>query len=63
MVYMIDAIKPPKEYKIITPKRKKKKWVILLLILAILIVPGFYIFKTGFAFSKIITIKNIAWIL
>jgi len=57
---MIDAVKPPKEYETKTPK-KRKKWVVLLIIVALLVVPTFYILKTGFAFSKIITIKNIAW--
>ena len=43
------------------PKFNKKKLAILILIVIILIVPAFYVFKTGAAFSKIITFKNIAW--
>lgn len=61
---MLDGIHPPKKYKIKKfekPKRKIGKWVVLTLIILILIIPIFYIIKTGFAFSKIITIKNIAW--
>lgn len=59
---MLDSIQPPKKYQAIKPKKLKiKKWVILALIVAILIIPVFYIFKTGFVFSKIITIQNIAW--
>lgn len=58
---MLDSISPPKKIEIREPKKKSKKWVILTLIILILIIPTFYIFKTGFAFSKIITIKNIAW--
>jgi len=58
----LDSIQAPKKYiRPEKPKRNIKKWVIWVLIIAILIVPGFYILKTGFAFSKIITIKNIAW--
>ena len=69
---MLDSIQPRKnkylntipemaKFKPKKPKRKIGKWVIVVLVIAILIVPGFYIFKTGLAFSKIITIKNIAW--
>jgi LCP family protein required for cell wall assembly len=58
----LDSIQAPKKYvKPERPKRKIKKWVILVLIIVILTLPAFYVFKTGFAFSKIITIKNIAW--
>jgi len=59
---MLDSIQAPLKY-IPKSKRpnKKKKWVILILILLILAIPGFYAFKTGMAFSKIITISNIAW--
>ena len=58
----LDSIQPPKRYiRPKRPKRKIKKWVILVLVVIILSLPVFYIFKTGFAFSKIITIKNIAW--
>ena len=61
---MLDSIQPPKKYRLIRlqkPKKKTKKWVVLALIIIILVIPVFYIFKTGFAFSKIITFKNIAW--
>ncbi len=59
---MLDSIQPPKRYiRSEKPKRNKKKWVVLILIIAVLIIPSFYILKTGFALSKIITIKNIAW--
>jgi len=63
---MLDSIRPPKKYRhpddeIKKPKYKIRKWVVLILIISILIIPGFYVFKTGLAFSKIITIKNIAW--
>lgn len=58
----LDSIQAPKKYiKPEKPKGKIKKWVILALIIIILIIPAFYVFKTGLAFSKIITIKNIAW--
>jgi len=74
---MLDSITPPRGFKKIfrrhnkekdnqfevkTPKKfNKKKLVIWSIIIIILIVPAFYLFKTGSAFSKIITIKNIAW--
>lgn len=74
---MLDSIKPPRGFKKIfrrhsnpptdgveqmSPKKlNKKKLVILAVVIIILIIPTFYIFKTGAAFSKIITIKNIAW--
>lgn len=59
---VLDSIQPPKKYiKSEKPKSRIKRWVILVLIIVILSIPAFYIFKTGFAFSKIITIKNIAW--
>jgi LCP family protein required for cell wall assembly len=74
---MLDSITPPKGFKKIfkrhdhgreneihenMPKKfNKKKLIIWSIIIIILIVPTFYLFKTGSAFSKIITIKNIAW--
>lgn len=74
---MLDSITPPKGFKKIfrrhnqeqnneiqqeVPKNiNKKKLIIWGTIIIILLVPTFYIFKTGSAFSKIITIKNIAW--
>lgn len=59
---VLDSIQAPKRYiRPEKPKRNIKKWVILVLIIVILAVPAFYIFKTGFVFSKIITIQNIAW--
>jgi LCP family protein required for cell wall assembly len=73
---MLDSITPPRGFKKIfkrhhssdsevkeeKPKTiNKKKLIIWIVIVAILIVPVFYLFKTGSAFSKIITIKNIAW--
>jgi LCP family protein required for cell wall assembly len=42
-------------------KINKKKLIIWAIIIIILIIPAFYIFRTGAAFSKILTIKNIAW--
>ena len=61
---MLDSIKPPKKYnmlKKVKPSRGKTKLLILIFLVIILIIPVFYIFKTGWAFSKIITIKNISW--
>lgn len=74
---MLDSIRPPRGFKKLfrrhlhpmeaedgqqLPKKtNKKKLVIFAVIIIILIIPAFYIFKTGAAFSKIITIKNIAW--
>ena len=74
---MLDSIKPPRGFKKIfrrhsnpmengieqnAPKKiNKKKLIVFSLIIIILIIPVFYIFRTGAAFSKIITIKNIAW--
>jgi len=73
---MLDSITPPKGFKKIfkrhhspnneiqeeKPKKfNKKKLIIWSAIIIILLVPTFYLFKTGSAFSKIITIKNIAW--
>ncbi len=73
---MLDSITPPRGFKKIfrrhhssenetgreKPKKiNKKKLIILTVIIIILIIPAFYLFKTGSAFSKIITIKNIAW--
>lgn len=61
---MLDSIKPPKRYKILKKmktNREKTKFFILIFLVIILIIPVFYIFKTGWAFSKIITIKNISW--
>lgn len=62
---LLDSIQPKKKY---TNSRlsnqgpkKSKKWIIVTLIILILIIPSFYIIKTGLVFSKIITIKNIAW--
>jgi len=61
---MLDSIQPPKKYKrfVPNPKTKKRiKWAIFVVAILILIIPVFYIFKTGMAFSKIMTIKNISW--
>jgi LCP family protein required for cell wall assembly len=72
---MLDSVTPPKSFKKlfrfrrdkqpdfeIKPQRiSKKKIIILAIIIIILLVPAFYILKTSAAFSKIITIKNIAW--
>jgi len=59
---MLDSILPPKKYQVDKTKRKKKiKLGILILVILILSIPSFYVFKTGLAFSKIITISNIAW--
>ncbi|MBU3923242.1 LCP family protein [Patescibacteria group bacterium] len=62
---MIDSIKPPKKIKVSGMRRikenRKTKMLVIGLIILILIIPGFYLFKTGLAFSKIITIKNISW--
>ncbi|MBD3282559.1 MAG: hypothetical protein GF387_03045 [Candidatus Portnoybacteria bacterium] len=51
------------EYQNQEPRKTnpKKKWIILILIIVILSLPLFYMFKTGFALSKIIDIKNISW--
>lgn len=59
----LDSIQPKKRYRPIKEQKpvRSKKWLVLVLVVAILIVPGFYIIKTGFVFSKIITIQNIAW--
>ena len=61
---MLDSIQPPKKYKklVVNPKTKKRiKWTVFILAILILIIPVFYMFKTGLAFSKILTIKNISW--
>ena len=61
---MLDSIQPPKKYKklVANPKTKKRiKWIVFVLAVLILIIPVFYMFKTGLAFSKILTIKNISW--
>jgi LCP family protein required for cell wall assembly len=58
----LDSIQPPKKFKIIRPRKSKfKKWLILILIIVILGLPIFYIFRTGLAFSQILTLKNISW--
>lgn len=45
------------------PKKKppKKKVVSLVIIIIVLMIFGSFFYKAGFTFSKIITIKNIAW--
>lgn len=59
---MLDSILPPKRYQVDKTKKKKKiKLAVLVLVILILSIPIFYVFKTGLAFSKIISIKNIAW--
>jgi LCP family protein required for cell wall assembly len=61
---MLDSIKPRLKYipKSERPQTKRKvKLVILIVVLFILAIPAFYAFKTGWAFSRIISIKNIAW--
>src|SRR4030042_1894714 len=61
---MLDSIQPPKKYipKSERPQTKRKiKLAIFVVLLLILAIPSFYAIKTGFAFSKIISIKNIAW--
>jgi len=61
---MIDSIQPPPKYipKSKRPQTKRKvRLIILLVVLLILVIPVFYLFKTGLAFSKIISISNIAW--
>ena len=42
-------------------KPSKKKVILLVAIILIFVITGTFIYKTGFTFSKIITIKNIAW--
>lgn len=42
-------------------KPPKKKVVLLLILILALIIFGAFFYKTGFTFSKIITVKNIAW--
>jgi len=61
---MLDSVQPPPKYipKSQRPQTKRKvKLIILIVVLFILAIPTFYVFKTGFAFSKIISISNIAW--
>lgn len=58
---MLDSIQPPKKYIPNLKNKKRVKLTVLILIIVILIIPVFYLFKTGMAFSKILTIKNIAW--
>jgi len=61
---MLDSIQAPKKYipKSERPQTKRKiKLVILFVVLLVLAIPVFYLFKTGFAFSKIISISNITW--
>jgi len=62
---MLDSIQPPKKVKISRMNRirenRKTKMLVIGLIVLILIIPCFYLLKTGLAFSKIISIKNIAW--
>ncbi|MFZ5559725.1 MAG: LCP family protein [Patescibacteria group bacterium] len=61
---MLDSIQPPKKYipKSERPRTKRRtRLIILTLVALILIIPAFYALKTGLAFSKIVTIKNIAW--
>jgi len=60
----LDSIKPPLKYipKSKRPQTKRKvKLVILIVVLFVLAIPAFYAFKTGWAFSRIISISNIAW--
>jgi polyisoprenyl-teichoic acid--peptidoglycan teichoic acid transferase len=58
---MLDSIQPPKKYIPNLKNKKRVKLTVLILTIVILIIPVFYLFKTGMAFSKILTIKNIAW--
>lgn len=58
---MLDSIRPPKKYIPNIKNKKRIKLIILVSVIIILIIPVFYLFKTGMAFSKILTIKNIAW--
>ena len=58
---MLDSIQPPKKYIPNLRNKKRVKLTVLILAIIILIIPVFYLFKTGMAFSKILTIKNIAW--
>jgi len=58
---MLDSIQPPKKYIPNLKNKKRVKLTVLILTIIILIIPVFYLFKTGMAFSKILTIKNIAW--
>ena len=53
-IKLIPGLKPDK-------KPPKKKVILLLIIILVFIVLGAFFYKTGFIFSKIITIKNIAW--
>jgi len=69
---ILDGIKAPGEFRP-KPIRKsfpegerkkkppKKKVILLLFVVLVLIIFGAFFYKTGFTFSKIITIKNIAW--
>ena len=58
---MLDSIQPPKKYIPSFKNKKRIKLIVLILIIGVLIVPVFYLFKTGIAFSKILTIRGIAW--
>jgi LCP family protein required for cell wall assembly len=58
---MLDSIQPPKKYIPNLKNKRRVKLTVLILAIIILIIPVFYLFKTGMAFSKILTIKNIAW--
>ena len=53
-IKLIPGLKPDK-------KPPTKKVILLLIIILAAIVLGAFFYKTGFIFSKIITIKNIAW--
>jgi LCP family protein required for cell wall assembly len=57
---MLDSIKAPLEFER-KKKPPKKKVILLLFMVLVLIIFGAFFYKTGFTFSKIITIKNIAW--
>jgi LCP family protein required for cell wall assembly len=58
---MLDSIQPPKKYIPNLKNKRRVKLTVLVLAIIILIIPVFYLFKTGMALSKILTIKNIAW--
>ncbi len=58
---MIDSIQPPKKYIPNKTNKKRVKLTLVILLILILAIPVFYIFKTGVAVSKILTIKGIAW--
>ncbi len=58
---MADIIKIPKSESEKNKKPLLKRIILILVLIIILIIFGSFFYKASFTFSKIITVKNIAW--